>query len=216
VNTALPAAVLAAVVSATVALVVGVMNYLHNRRTLKEARNAERRKAIVASLNEFYGPMLSYINVAKALHKILVSGKPSEFRTLTFLLDPKQEFTTEAGISTRVSLSEADTKLLAEIVEVKRKIEDLIINKAGYIQDNFLMNNYVPNASVTDVSTAAVTDMGLLALAITHFRVLRLAFEGALRGEVERYRDFVYPRELNAKLEEQVNTLRRELRELGG
>src|SRR5215510_8854829 len=43
-------------IAALGALAFSFMNYLHSRRTLHETRVAERRKTILAKLNEFYGP----------------------------------------------------------------------------------------------------------------------------------------------------------------
>jgi hypothetical protein len=49
---------------------------------------------------------------------------------------------------------------------------------------------------------------------ITHFRVLRLAFEGKLKGEIDRYERFVFPRGIVAILRENYDRLHKELKDL--
>ena len=69
---------------------VGFMTWRYNQATLREKRVAEKRASIAKQLNEFYGPLISYLNITKALHGIYTKDKPEGFRTLTYLLNPEQ------------------------------------------------------------------------------------------------------------------------------
>jgi len=204
------ATILTAIITASVAFVIGILNYFHNQRILKEQRRADRRKSIVKKLNEFYGPLVSYLNVVKALYRIFSANKPEEFRTLSYLLNPKQEYNSDNGNIT-ITLTDSDYKLLNEIIEVERQIEILIIQKAGLIDDDTLMFDDCNDPLKKDPQ---VEKLSLLSVAVTHFRVLRLAAEGHFLGENERFTDFEYPKDLDNKLQERIDELKQELAEL--
>jgi len=51
----------------------------------------------------------------------------------------------------------------------------------------------------------------LLARAGAHFNIIRLAYKGDLSGEMDKFKDYVYPRELNGKIEERINKLQQKL-----
>jgi hypothetical protein len=87
-----------------------------------------------------------------------------------------------------------DKVLLDQIVEIINKVEDLLLKNSGLVDDKELRE--------------------LLAKAGTHFRVLQLAYQGILAGEVERFQDYVYPRDLNQKIDEQIEKLKARLNEL--
>jgi hypothetical protein len=197
------------------ALVFSCLNYFHSRRTLKETRISERRKTVVTRLNEFYGPLLMNLSVIDALYRLLIIGKPKGFRTLTYLLDREQFYETSNG-PVKVVLSESDISLLREIIEIEKKTEEHIIGKCGLVEEERLAFNYSPDPSKTDINPEVVRNLGLLSVLLAHFRVLRMAFEGKILAEIDRYRTFVYPRELDNILREQIRKLQTELRSLGG
>lgn len=87
-----------------------------------------------------------------------------------------------------------DKILIEQILEVSEKIDDLILKNSGLVDDPELNR--------------------LLYRASTHFRILRLAYHGNLVGDVERFEDYVFPRELDKKIEEQIKRLKRRLEEL--
>lgn len=202
-----------ALVSAGVALTIALLTAIYNRAALREKRVAEKRHAIAKKLNEFYGPFISYSNVTKALFKIFRAGKPAEFRTLTYLLDPDQDYETPAGRS-RVVLTDNDRKILEELLNVEVDLEKLVIEKGGLVDDKRLMFDYIPDPVITDVGIKK-GEVSLLALLIAHFRVLRLAYQGGITGEVGRYKDFVYPREIDGVIKERFDALHAELEQLG-
>lgn len=203
---------IAAIISAFVAGTVGIMTWLHNRATLREQRVAERRKSIAKQLNEFYGPLISYLKITNSLYQIYTKDKPKSFRTLTYLLDPEQEYETDQGLS-KVILTESDRIILGEILDLESRIEMLVIEKGGLIDDPKLMFGHLPELRLEGLRRNR-NQLSLLALLITHFRVLKLAYEGKLQGEVQRYQDFVFPREIEDVLREKFESLHRELNRL--
>lgn len=123
-----------------------------------------------------------------------------------FLLDTSRElyerFTLPRGddFRTLVALLEGekfegnDAVLLQQIFEVTAKLEELIYTQSGLVEDEELQK--------------------LLARAGAHFRILRLAYEGNLTGDKERFEDYVFPRELTDKIREQSEKLQNRLKEL--
>jgi hypothetical protein len=208
-DTKLIIALLAAVISAIVTLSVGVMTWVHNRSVLRESRISERRKLLTAVLNEFYGPFYYYLTVVGALSQLLFVGKPKEFRTLTYLLNPRQEYEVD-GSKVRVDLSDSDKKIIEQMIDIEKILEQLVISKGGIIDDPTLMFNYIPDPKITDVVLKGKR-IGLMALAITHFRVMRMAYNGEIKSEPERYAAYVYPRELDAKIFARIEALQKEL-----
>lgn len=206
-----------AAVVALAALVVNsvfaVLQYSHNRNQLSDQKRRERRESLKAQLDGFYGPLQYHLMTTKALFQIFRSNKPKGFRTLTYLLDPDQPFVVN-DTPTMVRLTSADKQLLIEIIDVGAKIESLILGKSGLVDDKALMSQYVPDSKVTDVSPEAFKGMGLLSIAMIHFRVLRLAFEGKLSGHLDSYKNFIYPRELDAYVERHVEKIKGELKSL--
>jgi hypothetical protein len=192
-----------------------IINYLHSRKVLDENRLSEKRKILIARLNEFYGPLLTYLSVVDSLHRLFYIGKPPEFRTLTFLLDPEQEYQTSTGRS-KVVLSDSDRMILEEILELEDKTEQHIIKSCGLVEDSRLAFSYVPDPTKTDVDPKVFENLGLLSILVSHFRVLRMAYEKKISAEVERYKSYVYPRELNGILRANITELQSQLRDLGG
>lgn len=204
--------IIAAAISAAVAATIGVMTWANSRANLKERRISEKRRSLAKKLNEFYGPLISYLNITKSLRNILDSNKPPEFRTLTHLLDPEQEYDIGAN-QIKIELTESDRIIIGEIVEIERKIEDLIVEKGGLVEDKRLMFDYYEGAEFKTHYPTTISSTSLANL-ITHFRVLRLAFEGKIVGEVERYKGFVFPRETVKLIHENYEKLHRELEAL--
>jgi hypothetical protein len=192
-----------------VTLVLGLANLLHTLRAYREGQIKDRKAVIDSALAEFYHPLLGYLNISHGLFKIFAAGKPADFRTLTYLIDSDQAYSTPTGM-VRVDLTESDRQVLREILRVGRRIEDLIVTKSGHVDDRSLLFEYIPDPKFTDIDLEVVKGQGLLAIAVTHLRLIRLAFRGHLEGQADRYKSFVYPRELNKRVFEKIESLRAE------
>lgn len=84
-----------------------------------------------------------------------------------------------------------DKELLTQIIEVNGQLETLIINNSGLIDDVEMRN--------------------LLSKATAHYKIISLAYKGLLKDQSDRFKDYVYPRELDEKIEQQINSLEKKL-----
>ncbi len=87
-----------------------------------------------------------------------------------------------------------DKQLLEQIILNDKELEKLIISKSGLVDDGELRE--------------------ILAKATTHFNVISLAYTGNLKHEPLRFSGYVYPRELEGKIEEQIVKLKKRLVEI--
>ena len=87
-----------------------------------------------------------------------------------------------------------DKILLEQILEVEKAMDKLILEQSGLVDNEELHR--------------------LLSKAAAHFRLLRLAYEGNLTGQADRFKDHVFPRELTPKIEEEIRKLKARLDQL--
>ncbi|HWJ28262.1 MAG TPA: hypothetical protein VNS32_17085 [Flavisolibacter sp.] len=200
-----------ALIAAVGAFIVSIINYIGNNQQIREKRKSERRAEIYKKLNDFYGPFQQYLNYSKELFRIFSKGKPKELRVLTYLLDPDQVYEFPDGSKRKVEISETDKELLKQIFEVGEKMEKLIVEKAGLVDDPELRYSYKSDPFATDVNFEG---SGLLTYAKAHFQIIRLAAIGKFRGETERFKQYVFPRELNGRIEKKILSLQTELKQL--
>jgi len=224
---------LTAIISAIAVIVVGILTYVlnknnfkktqehntetlnetkrQNRKTLEENRRLKRKESIEKVLNEFYMPVNAYLQVTESLFNVLKAGKPDDFRTLTYLLEPSQKYKTDDGEIT-ISLSSSDKEIINEIIEIEKKIEEIIVTKAGLVSDENFMFDY--QANETDAKPDMV--IGLIPHLITHFRIFRLANDGKITDKVSKYKPYVFPRMLRGELKVKIEKLQNELENLDG
>jgi hypothetical protein len=93
----------------------------------------------------------------------------------------------------RDSLSDGDKKLVEIVCGNGEELRALIASKSGLVDDKILP--YLSRASA-------------------HFRILHLAYNGELGTDPERFRDYVYPRELDGVLALEIARLRSRIEEL--
>lgn len=87
-----------------------------------------------------------------------------------------------------------DKTLLEQILKVTDELDKLILNNSGLIDDEDLKQ--------------------VLQKASAHFTLLRLASEGHLAGQEERFKDHIFPRDLTPKIEEEIKRLNGRLNHL--
>ena len=149
--------------------------------TLKTKKHDDERNEIYKKLNDFYGPFEQLRMKSRRLYALFVQSKGEDFRTLTALLKGEK-------------FNANDKRLLEEIVSIDKKLENLIIEKSGLIDQGEIRD--------------------LLARAATHFSIISQAYEGKLKGEPDRFKEYVFPRELDEKISEKINSLKNRLVEL--
>lgn len=172
------------------------------RKRLEEARDIHQIK-----LSEFYIPLRHYLENSKTLFKIFKKGKPEKFRTLTYLLNPTQKY--EGQI--QVSLDKNDRSILSKIFEIGEKIESLIYTKSYLAgDDEEFVKSYEPREKYKDLPYEK--DMTILSLLISHIVVIRLAYDQKLIGNPENFESFVFPNEINVRVDEKIEDLNKKIR----
>ena len=151
----------------------------------KQKKDENRRNEIYKKLNSFYGP---YIHLRKKSY-ILYQKFQKKYRAQ----DPN--FSTLKYLLKGETFDENEKALLKEIIDLGTTCEKLIHANAGLIDDEDLRSNLIPRAS-------------------THYLLIRLAYEGSLKGDMDNFIDSSFPVEIDAKLEKRKLELETQLREL--
>ena len=164
-----------------------ISSYLLNKKMLKLKENEDEIKKIYQQLGEFYGPLQQYLNKSTELYKNFTFDKPKGFRAVKAILQGHQ-------------FSGNDEILLNEIIKIGEKIEDLILSKSGLIDDSDLRQRLLPQLG-------------------KHIMLLRLMFRKDIKAEsekeFERFKEDVFPREVDIKIEERIKDLQYQLKGLG-
>jgi len=176
------------------------------RQEEKRKRILERKISLERKLNEFYLPLRHHLENSKTLFKIFIKDKPNGFRTLTYLLDKKQLYDGKT-----VTLNSSDKAIFEKILEIGEKIENLTYAKS-YLAgtDPEFVSNYKPRDKYAQIPY--IKDMTILSLLVSHVVVIRLAYNGKLKGgNPETYKTFVFPNEVNIRVQEKIQELRNEI-----
>ena len=168
----------------------------------------DEKLVIEKKLNEFYYPMKNYLRRSKSAYKIFTQGKPEDFRTLEHLLDREKLFNGKS-----VKLNDNDNVLLKRIFLIGEEIENLISEKCHIIfDDGEFMNTYVPSKGYEDYNYPE--DESLMSMTQNHLSFIRDAFNGDLSKDLERFKLYVYPRELNSRIIIKIDDLENRVKSL--
>jgi hypothetical protein len=108
-----------------------------------------------------------------------------------FTRDKGDEFRTLTFLLNGQKLQGNDDVLIRQIIDITGEMDKLIITNSGLIDGEEMRD--------------------VLARASAHFRILRLAHSGDITGEAEKFRDYVFPRDLSEKTEKQIGKLKARL-----
>lgn len=167
------------------ALIGGGVAFINTRLTVKSKRVEESKNEIYKKLNEFYGPLVQL----RAKSNLLYQKFSTKYRES----DP--EFKTLMYLLEGNELTGNEKIMFEEILKVGNLTSTLIQEKAGLIDDERLRTIYFPRAT-------------------THFLVLELAYKKSLIGDVDKFKDSTFPRELDSLIEGRIVALQQELRSL--
>jgi hypothetical protein len=185
-------------------------NYLtrrDNKKNISRVDLIEKKLVIENKLNEFYIPLRHHLENSKTLFKILKKGKPDKFRTLTYLLDREQKY---GEGKVKVELSKNDKSLIKAIIRIGKKIEKLVYEKSYLIGDDIeFVKEYVPRKKYEDIFHEK--EMTLLSLLTSHLVTIRMAYKGDLSGQKEKFEGFVFPNEINIRVNEKIDQLESEI-----
>lgn len=104
------------------------------------------------------------------------------------------EFRTLPALLRKEDFSQNELQLLQEIISIDKQLEIMIIEKSGLIDK--------PDIRI------------LLSKAATHFYIIRAASEGMLVGDVDRFISYVFPRELDDAIKQEISDLNLRLKAL--
>lgn len=179
-----PVLVVTSILSALAAIIALVVSYRNTINTLNAKKQEDDKKEIQKRLDEFYGPFYQLRMKSNLLYQ--------KFRE-NYNSDP--DFSTLTYILDEKKFTKNEEELLKEIIKIGEECEKLIHAKAGLIDDFNLRTNVIPRAS-------------------THFLILRLAHAGSLKGDVQKFRSHVFPKELDQLLEKRRGELEIELKKI--
>ncbi|WP_298754864.1 hypothetical protein [uncultured Psychroserpens sp.] len=161
----------------------------------------DKKLVVEKKLSEFYYPMKNYLRRSKSAYTIFTSNKPEEYRTLEHLLDKEKLFNNE-----KIELSDNDKVLLKRIFFIGEEIENLISEKCHLIfDDSEFMGTYIPSEGYEDYNYP--NDESLISMTQNHLSFIRDAFYGELSEDLERFKLYVYPRELNSRITAKIDEL---------
>lgn len=170
---------------ALIGIIAIIFSYLQYRTGQRISKQKLKRREIQQKLDEFYGPFLQL----RKKSDILYDRFQKKFREK----DPN--FSTLRYLMSGKEFKGNDKKLLNEIIKIGEECEKLIHSKAGLIDDNSLREEILPRLT-------------------THFLLLRLAFEGTLVREEDRFNNLTFPKEVDQHIELRFKELEKELEKL--
>lgn len=160
---------------------IGATVYI-NLKVIKQNNREDEKKEIYKKLNDFYGPFIQLRNKSHELYQIFRNNNKGNSPTLKLLLSGQK-------------LTDNDKTILQEIIQIGEKCEDLILNKAGLVDDDVFRQDILPRAA-------------------THFFIIRMAYNELLKGETDRFLEYKFPNELDEWLEGKTEELKGKLRVL--
>lgn len=195
-----------------IALSVGAFTVYRYNKDSKE----NCKQLIKTQLNEFYSPILSYLNTSHTLYMILKANKEENFVLLTYLLNNND----------RSDLSDSDHELIQEILNILKKVETLIIKKSGLIDDisynkklkkleDILSNQ---DRNIEKYIYEEMKDLSLLSRFLITYKLLDLAYRKKLikdtsANNVIKFAEvFTFPKEINNKIRDNILYLQQELK----
>ncbi|MCZ4409097.1 hypothetical protein O3Q51_09770 [Cryomorphaceae bacterium 1068] len=163
-----------------------VLAYMQISKPLKAAKNERELRSVSKKLNEFYAPFYQLRKKSYALYV--------EFRKNCLKED--SEFTsTLKYLLEGKSFTGNTAVLLDEIIRIGEECESFIHRNAGLIDDESIRNDLLPRLT-------------------THYRLLRLATEGKLSGDIDTIGKYTFPSKIDEHLENRIKELESDIARL--
>ena len=150
-----------------------------NVKVIQQKNREDEKKEIYKKLNDFYGPLLQHRNKSRKLYELFKSNDDKKLPTLKALLQGKQ-------------YTGNDKALLDEIIQIGKTCEELILTKAGLVDDEKLRQNILPKAAA-------------------HYYIIRMAYLNNIQGDIERFENYVFPEEFDVYIEKKIQDLQNRL-----
>lgn len=148
--------------------------YLQAKKAISGDKHLEERKEIYHRLNNFYGPILQYLQKSGKLYKrfkIRFAEENTQFRSITYFI--------ENGTG---DLTSTEKDIFDEIIRIGTNIEKIVFKNSGLVMDK-------------ELTKAVLSDY------TTHLYFLQLAYSGRLaREDPTEYIKYAFPRDIEAKV----------------
>jgi hypothetical protein len=165
-----------------------IYKYGKDIKHIQEKHDLEKKQikdaAAKKKLEQFFGPLASLLEESRILYthfaiseKMVLNGNGDYFRTLRYI-------TTGDNLD---KLSIHDKAILEQIVNISDKITKLIEDHSGLVDNPELH--------------------GLLGKLCSHYRIIRLAFDGKLKNQHDHLEDIVFPLEINGAIDNEIRKL---------
>jgi len=164
-----------------------------SQATLSENRHEEERKAIIAKLNEFYGPFQQLRGASKALYEGVFLPRRSTEEVEKYKGDAGRYRTVNA-FRDGYEFDKIDKMLIGQIDSIGKQCATLIEEKIGVVENE-------------DLRAA-------LAHQLTHHRIFSLGAAGMLKGGGKEIEDFKFLYDLDDLIEKEAAQLRNRLAQL--
>jgi hypothetical protein len=109
-------------------------------------------------------------------------------KTLHDIFKNKREFRTLTELLDGVEYHGNERELILEILRIGKECKKIIIDKSGLIDDKVFRNNHLPKLLV-------------------HYTLIEKAFNKELKGEISRFEEYIFPKEIDDHLEKRVDEM---------
>lgn len=176
-----------------ITLIVTIIGWIFVGKSNKRIFEHQSDKDVINALNEsllnFYYPFIILRKQSRKLYEIFSEkylNNDAGFRTLVALLssEKKEDFFENKN----------DIVLLEKIINIDGQLLQLINTKCSYVKN-----------------TLIIDDLAKVAL---HYTLIIDAFNNKLRGETDRFKDYVHPNDLDEKIEVEIANIRNEIEKL--
>ncbi|MEI8047162.1 MAG: hypothetical protein WCI92_07270 [Bacteroidota bacterium] len=220
----------AAIIAALATLVVAVLNFINQKKTLQiqtaaflSATKEKKIQSLQNQLEGFYLPFNRYLTATTELYKHIREGLPKEFRTLVYLVDKEAQFKDSAGVPQKVTLADEKLKMIDRIITIQEKLQTLIIEKSFLVDNEVLTKDFTKDKRITSVKlffdkeapSSIPEKIGLLDFFNTHMDYIKMAKAGELRkADMATIELYVFPREINKIIQERIAEIEIKIKEI--
>ena len=177
----------ASLILALAALAAACINLWYYRRQLRQQKIQQKIQHTQNLLDKFYGPFRTLKKTNTNLEQLLKLQQTEKGPT-------RGEWRTLDRLLNDYKFSHNEKVLIETIIQINSELDHLIETNCGLITNEELQEK-------VHVFRA-------------HHRVIKAAYEGQLRGEFWRFKDYVYPRELDNLIDQEAERLQRDLTSL--
>jgi len=174
----------ASLLLALAALITAWINFWYFRRQLRQSEREQDVKRVQNLLDKFYGPFKTLKKTNTNLERLLKLEKKDDG-------PERREWRTLERLLEGYDFSSNQKVLIETIIEINDELDSLIAANCGLITNKEL-------AEKVHIFRA-------------HHRVIKAAYEGRLKKEIWRFKDYVYPRELDGLIDKEAERLQQHL-----